>query len=58
MDHTMIDVTEAPAVSVGDTAILWGPGLGAEDVAATAETISYELVARVGPRVQRVYAGA
>jgi alanine racemase len=55
MDHTMIDVSDVAGVKTGDVAVLWGPGLGAEDVAAAADTISYELIARVGPRVAREY---
>jgi alanine racemase len=57
MDHTMIDVTGIPGAKTGDAVCLWGPDLGAEDVAARADTISYELVARVGVRVERRYVG-
>jgi alanine racemase len=56
MDHTMVDVTDMPGARTGDVARMWGPELGAEEVAARAETISYELVARVGARVEREYA--
>ncbi|TFH22840.1 MAG: alanine racemase [Myxococcales bacterium] len=57
MDHVMVDVTELDDgdVEVGTRMILWGPGLDAGEVAALADTISYELVARVGRRVDRVY---
>jgi alanine racemase len=51
----MIDVSEVPNSSVGQAVVLWGRGLGAEEIAASADTISYELVARVGPRVERRY---
>ncbi len=54
MDHTMIDVTGLP-VRVGDRAVLWGKQLDAGEVAARAGTIPYELVVRVGSRVERVY---
>ncbi len=53
MDHLMVDVTETPNVTLGDEVELWGPALPVEEVAALAETISYELVTRVGPRVPR-----
>jgi len=53
MDHTMVDVTGLDRIDLDDEAILWGHDPGAADVAAAAETISYELVARVGPRVAR-----
>jgi alanine racemase len=55
MDHLMVDVTEVGAVSVGDRALLWGGSQPVEDVAVAAGTIAYELVARVGKRVGRVY---
>jgi alanine racemase len=55
MDHTMIDVTRIGETRVGDRVRLWGPGLDAVEVAADADTIAYELVARVGPRVRRQY---
>jgi alanine racemase len=46
------------AVRVGDRVVLWGdPADGvpsAEDWAAAADTIGYEIVTRVGPRVPRV----
>lgn len=58
MDHLMVDVTDADGVSVGDHAVLWGPELRAERVAEWAQTISYELVSRVGARVLRTYPGA
>lgn len=55
MDHTMFDVTAAGDVAVGDRIAVWGTEVAAEDVAARAGTIAYELVARVGARVRRVY---
>ena len=55
MDHTMVDVSDLGAVAAGERAILWGPGLGAEEVAEAAGTIAYELVARIGRRVEREY---
>ena len=57
MDQTMIDVTDVADAAVGDEVVLWGGALPVEDVAARAETISYELIARVGARVPRVLAG-
>jgi len=58
MDHTIIDVTDLDEVALGDRALLWGPGLDAGEVAAVADTISYELVARVGARVERRHEAA
>lgn len=55
MDHLMVDVTQLDDVEPGTRLVLWGPGLDAGEVAELAGTISYELVARVGRRVERVY---
>jgi alanine racemase len=56
MDQTMIDVTDVAGAAVGDEVVLWGGPLPVEDVAACAETIPYELLARVSGRVPRVLA--
>jgi alanine racemase len=55
MDHTMIDVTDVPGVAPGERAILFGPELGAEELAAWCDTIPYEVLTAVGRRVPRVY---
>jgi alanine racemase len=54
MDYLMIDAGDRP-VRAGDVAELFGDGVSAEEVAAWAHTISYEVVCGVGPRVPRVY---
>jgi len=61
MDQFLVDVgpiSGGGAVRVGDRVVLWGdPADGvpsAEDWAAAADTIGYEIVTRVGPRVPRV----
>jgi alanine racemase len=58
MDQFMVDVGDA-VVAVGDRAILFGdPATGvpsAVDWADAADTINYEIVTRIGPRVERVY---
>lgn len=57
MDFVTIDVGDA-GVAIGDEAILFGGGprarLPVEEAAAAAETITYELLTRVGARVPRV----
>ncbi|HXC50273.1 MAG TPA: alanine racemase [Candidatus Limnocylindrales bacterium] len=53
MDHAMFDVTDAPPVSVGDEVTLWGDDPRVEEIASLADTIAYELLARVGRRVRR-----
>lgn len=61
MDLTMVDVTDIPDVMVGDEVILIGchgtEQIRAEEVAAWAETISYELFCGISARVPRVYVG-
>nr|BFF08985.1 hypothetical protein GCM10025699_02880 [Microbacterium flavescens] len=56
MDQFVVDVSDSP-VSVGDEVVLFGdPTLGApaaDDWAAAAGTINYEIVTRIGPRVMR-----
>ena len=58
MDQIVIDVGDAP-LAVGDRAVLFGdPSTGvpsAEDWALAADSINYEIVTRIGPRVQRRY---
>lgn len=66
MDQILIDVTAiAPNVQAGEIVTAWGVDkngadekggvLRIEEVAQKAETISYELMCRVAPRVTRVY---
>ena len=54
MDMVAVDVTDLPSVAVGERAVLWGEGLPADEVAARAGTIAYEIFCRVAPRVPRV----
>jgi alanine racemase len=60
MDQFVIDVGDQ-AVVAGDTVLLFGTGLDgeptAQDWADAADTIHYEIVTRVGPRVPRRYVG-
>jgi alanine racemase len=61
MDSLVVDLTAAPGAAAGSEALLFGVHHGTvlrpEEVAAQAGTIPYELLARLGPRVQRVYVG-
>jgi alanine racemase len=58
MDMTMVDVT-GTAVAPGDDVVIIGhqgdESLGVREVAAAIGTIPYELLCRVGTRIQRVY---
>ncbi len=55
MDQIMIDVGDLD-VQMGERVTLFGPhGQSAEDLARIVDTISYELLTRLGPRIKRVY---
>ncbi|WP_375480621.1 alanine racemase [uncultured Jatrophihabitans sp.] len=60
MDQVIVDVGDHP-VAPGDPVVLFGSGADggptAQDWADAAGTIHYEIVTRIGPRVQRVYVG-
>jgi alanine racemase len=51
MDMLFADLTGIPEAAVGSPATLWGEGLSADEVAASAGTVSYELLCAVTPRV-------
>lgn len=55
MDLISVDVTGLPHVNIGDTAVLWGNALNANEVAKWADTIGYEIVTRMPKRVERVF---
>ena len=55
MDMSMIDLTDAPDVKVGDEVEVWGANNPIERMARAAGTIPYELVCAVSKRVPRVY---
>ncbi len=58
MDQTIVDVTDIPQVSAGDTAVLIGASgplsLSAAELAEQAGTISNELLSRLGARLNRI----
>jgi alanine racemase len=59
MDLTVVDVTDHLAVRPGDEAVLLGrqgsAAITADALAAWQNTISYEVLCQIGPRVTRVY---
>jgi alanine racemase len=59
MDLTLIDVTNVPDVQPDDEVLLMGAdgalSVGAEDLAKTAGTLSYEVTCGIGARVPRIY---
>jgi len=57
MDLIVVDITGTKA-SVGDEIEFLGPNMPLTEVAAAMGTIDYELLTRLGPRIERVYLGA
>ena len=59
MDQFMVDVTHIPGVCAGDVVTIFGSDgketITADEVAEKAQTIGYELVCGIAPRVPRVY---
>jgi alanine racemase len=55
MDQIMVDVTDIPSVVVGDSAILVGEGVSAEEIAALVGTTPHEITTRIMSRVPRKY---
>jgi alanine racemase len=59
MDLTVVDVSDLPEVHPGDEAVLLGKqgtaAITADDVAAWQDTISYEVLCQISPRLPRVY---
>jgi len=57
MDNIMIDITNIPGVKVEDEVVLLGKQkdevISAEQMASWAQTINYEIVARINPMLQR-----
>ncbi len=56
MDMCMVDVTDLPQVEAGEVATVYGPGL-TQRAALQCDTIVYELLCRLTPRVSRIYLG-
>jgi len=59
MDMILVDITEIPAVALGDEAVLIGKSgdksISAEDLATLSGTINYEIVCSISKRVPREY---
>lgn len=51
MDKLCVDLSDIPSAGIGTPVTLWGEGLPADEVAAAASTISYELFCALAPRV-------
>jgi len=61
MDSMTIDLNHVPDVQQGADVLIYGSHAGhvrrPEDVAQESQTIAYELLTRLGPRIQRIYMG-
>ena len=51
MDMICVDISDIPEAYIGTPATLWGEGLPCDEVAASAGTVSYELLCALAPRV-------
>jgi alanine racemase len=56
MDLTTCDVTDHPAIAVGDWLELMGPRCSPDALAEAAGTNAYEILTGFGPRIARAYA--
>jgi alanine racemase len=54
MDTLCADLSAIPEARVGSAVSLWGEGLSADEVAASAGTVSYELLCALAARVPAV----
>ena len=59
MDQFVVDLGITSAAKTGDEVIVFGDGSGGEytvdEWAKAADTINYEIITRIGPRVPRIY---
>jgi alanine racemase len=59
MDLTMLDVTDIGKIQQGDEVVLLGAqgneAISADEMATWADTISYEILTSIGPRVPRIH---
>jgi alanine racemase len=51
MDMITVDLSGIAEAGIGSPVTLWGEGLSADEVAAAAGTLSYELLCALAPRV-------
>ncbi len=54
MDTCALDIT-GTAAAVGDEVVVFGPHATIEAMASTLDTIPYEIMTRIAPRVKRIY---
>ena len=54
MDQFSVDVTDIPDVKMGNEVILFGKELSVDVLAKLCDTINYEIVCGISPRVPRI----
>ena len=57
MDQLSVDVSEIDNVNIGDEVILFGKELSVDILARLSDTINYEIVCDISPRVPRIIKG-
>lgn len=55
MDMATVDVTDVPAVGVGEEVVIFGPDYPVDHLARVCQTIPYEILTGIGERVHRLY---
>jgi alanine racemase len=59
MDVTMVDVTDHPDIDKGDDVLVFGhrddQQLPIDELADRGDTINYEILCNVSPRVRRIF---
>lgn len=60
MDFLMVDITDIPNAAIGDTVLIFGEDehgnyLSPEELASSGDSIVYELITCLGPRIQRIF---
>jgi alanine racemase len=53
MDMITIDITNVQHAQIGSPIELWGENLPIDNVAQQAQTVGYELMCAIAPRVER-----
>ncbi len=55
MDMCMVDVSKIDSVKAGDPVEIFGSTIPIEDLAAACNTIPYEILTGISPRIPRVF---
>ena len=55
MDMCMVDVSDVPVIQEGDKVVIFSTASDLHEMARVMETIPYEVLTHISPRVKRVY---